>query len=100
LSVNFSNFANPVTFPAVTTIELVIEGTLGVSASIIHTVFQHYHIAAHDSHYLPHLDRMEVLTAVLLEYRRVTPCRWVLSALRKIVMPSCSWSSIWLAFAA
>jgi hypothetical protein len=89
----FRNFANAVTLPAVTTIELVIEGTLRVPASSIHTVLQHYHRTTDDSHRLAQLDRLEVLTVVLLEYQRVTTCRWVLSALRRIVLLSLSWSS-------
>jgi hypothetical protein len=93
LTVTFRNFANAVTFPAVTTTELIIEGTLSVPASRIHRMSQHYHRTTDDSHCLAKLDRLEVLTAVLLEYQRVTPCRWVLSALRSIVVPSPSWSN-------
>jgi len=40
LTVTFRNFAKAVTSPAVTTIELVTEGTLIVPASRIHTVLQ------------------------------------------------------------
>ena len=100
LTVTFRNFAKAVPFPAVTTIELVTEGTLSVPASRIHTVLQHYHRTTDESRCLSQLDRLEVLSEVLLEYQRVTPCRWALSVIRRIVLPSSSWSSSWLFFAA
>jgi len=93
LTVTFRNFAKAVPFPAVTTIELVTEGTLSVPASRIHTVLQHYHRTTDESRCLSQLDRLEVLSEVLLEYQRVTPCRWALSVIRRIVLPSSSWSS-------
>jgi len=83
LTVTFRSFGNAVTFPAVTTEELVTKGSRSVPARRIHTVLQHYHRTADDRHCLAQLDGPEVLTAILLEYQRVTLCRLALSALRK-----------------